>query len=311
MSTTIIRPKDRKAWLQERGAGIGSSDVGTILGLNPYETPYQLWRYRKGLDAPKEENFFMRAGHYLEDAVSKFWQDETGKEVVKSSAGDWLIVCNENPVLRVSPDRIYWLEEKHNNNKGILECKTSQRKIDADDIPMTWFSQVQYQLGVSEMTEASLAWLSQGRDFGYVDLKFVPDYFEYIKDAVMKFWTDCIIGGKEPDAINAADIVKKYAQHTEGKIIEVTDEVFGYYTQLKDVKAQIKELEEQEEKLTNDIQMYFADAEAITYHGQTLATWKTSKSSAKFDSAAFKKDNPELASRYMKEVEGTRRFLVK
>ena len=43
MSYTIIRPKDRNEWLEHRKSGIGSSEVATILGLNPWETPYQLW----------------------------------------------------------------------------------------------------------------------------------------------------------------------------------------------------------------------------------------------------------------------------
>ena len=41
MSNTIIRPKDRNEWLELRKAGIGSSEVATIVGLNPWETPYQ------------------------------------------------------------------------------------------------------------------------------------------------------------------------------------------------------------------------------------------------------------------------------
>ena len=73
MSNTVIRPKDRAEWLEYRKDGIGSSEVATILGLNPWETPYQLWRRKKGLDAPKDETFAMKAGHYLEDAVSQFW----------------------------------------------------------------------------------------------------------------------------------------------------------------------------------------------------------------------------------------------
>ena len=70
MSNTVIRPKDRAEWLKVRESGIGSSEVATIIGLNPWETPYQLWRRKIGLDAPKQENFAMKAGHYLEDAVA-------------------------------------------------------------------------------------------------------------------------------------------------------------------------------------------------------------------------------------------------
>ena len=60
------------------------------LGLNPFETPYQLWRRKKGFDPPKAENFAMKAGHYLEDAVSRFYADETHRDIIKRSAGDWI-----------------------------------------------------------------------------------------------------------------------------------------------------------------------------------------------------------------------------
>ncbi len=30
-------------WLEWRKNGIGSSDIATIMGANPYQTPYQLW----------------------------------------------------------------------------------------------------------------------------------------------------------------------------------------------------------------------------------------------------------------------------
>ena len=100
MSNIVIRPKDRAEWLEYRKDGIGSSEVATILGLNPWETPYQLWRRKKGLDAPKDETFAMKAGHYLEDAVSQFWSNETGREVIKSSAGDWLYKNTEKGFLQ-------------------------------------------------------------------------------------------------------------------------------------------------------------------------------------------------------------------
>ena len=86
----LIKPSDRESWLKEREKGIGSSEVGTVLGINPFETPYQLWRRKRGLDGPKEENFAMKAGHYLEDAVSRFYADATGKEIIKSSAVDFI-----------------------------------------------------------------------------------------------------------------------------------------------------------------------------------------------------------------------------
>ena len=313
MSNTIIRPKDRTEWLKYRESGIGSSEVATIVGLNPWETPYQLWRRKVGLDAPKQENFAMKAGHYLEDAVSLFWQDETGQQVIKSSAGDWLIRDDERPYLQVSPDRTYWLADMphSNENKGILECKTTQMTIDEDDIPKHWFVQVQYQLGVAGYQHGSLAWLTQGRNFGYKDLAFVPDFFAWLVEEVDKFWVDNIQAKQEPTAVNVQDILLKYNRHTDGKIVEVNDEIFAAYQDLKAVKDELSAIEEKKTALEEKIKLGFGDAEAISYDGQTLATWKAPKPSNKFDAKAFTAAHPDLAKEYTFPTQGARRFLLK
>lgn len=313
MANTIIRPSSREQWLALRSKGIGSSEVATILRLNPFQTPYQLWRIKTGKDAPKAENFAMRAGHYLEDAVSLFWQNETGREVIKASKGDWLIQNNEHPFMQVSPDRTFWLtgETRNNTNKGILECKTTQMTVDGDDLPRHWFIQVQYQLGVAELQKGSLAWLTQGRSFGYRDIDFVPEFFEWIKDEVCKFWHDHIIGGAEPEIWTLDDALLKYRRHTNGKTIEVGDDLLDAYHDLKALRADLAKLEERKTELETKLKMACQDAEAIAYQGETLATFKAPKDSMKFDSKAFTADHPELAAQYTHPTPGARRFLLK
>ena len=312
MATTIIRPANREEWLTHRQEGIGSSEVATILGLNPWETPYQLWRRKKGHDAPKEETFAMKAGHYLEDAVSMFWHDETGRDIIKRSAIDWLILNADKPYMRVSPDRTYWLSDsRKNSDKGILECKTTQMTIDEEDLPKHWFCQLQYQLGVAELEQGSLAWLCSGRQFGYKDIALVPDFFQWIEEEVTKFWVDNIQGNIEPDATSVADVLLKYNRHTDGKIIEVADDIYTAVNDLKALKEQIAQLDEQKESLEEKIKLGFGDAEAISYGGQTIATWKAPKPSEKFDAKAFAKAHPDLAKEFTAPYQGARRFLIK
>jgi putative phage-type endonuclease len=312
MGNTIIRPKEREEWLEIRKSGIGSSEVATIVGLNPWETPYQLWRRKKGLDEPKQENFAMKAGHYLEDAVSRFWADETGREVIKRSAGDWIIRDNERSYLQVSPDRTYWTGDVHNdNNKGILECKTTQMDISADELPKHWFCQVQYQLGVAGYEHGSLAWLTRGREFGYKDIDFVPDFYAWLVDEVDKFWNENIIGGKEPSSISVKDVLIKFDKVTDGKSIETNPEIYDAWTELKNVKAEMKVLADKQAELEDRIKIAFGDAESMTYNGQTLATWKAGKPSKRFDANALKAEDPTTYAKYMREQQGVRRFLVK
>lgn len=313
MATTIIRPTNRQEWLEVRKNGIGSSEVATIVGLNPWQTPYQLWRIKTGQDPAKTENFAMRAGHYLEDAVSLFWQDETGREVIKRSAGDWIIQSKEHPFMQVSPDRTFWLtgEKRNEANKGILECKTTQYTIDGDDLPRYWFCQVQYQLGVAELQKGSIAWLTQGRSFGYRDIDFVPDFYEWLKDEVARFWIDNVQGGKEPDLINLDDMLLKYRRHTAAKVVEVGDELLDAYHELKDLRGQIATLDERKTELETKLKMAFGDAEAIAYGGETLATFKAPKDSMKLDAKALTAAHPDLVAEFTKPTPGARRFLLK
>ncbi len=313
MSRTRLSFANRNEWLEARQDGIGASEVATIVGLNPWESPYQLWRRKLGIDPPKEENFAMRAGHYLEDAVAKFWHDETGHEIIKASVEDFMFIDTEKPFLRVSPDRTYWLSgmTRNDDNKGILECKTTQKSIDADDLPKHWFCQVQMNLGVAELERGSIAWLTQGREFGYKDIALVPDFYGWLVEEVEKFWKDHILGKKEPDVSNVKDILLKYNRHTDGKVIEVTDEIFNTYKDLKDVRAQIDTLEERKVTLEERIKLAFGDAEAVSYGGETLATWKAPKPSMKFDAKRFQNENQAAIQPYMIQYQGSRRFLLK
>lgn len=303
----------RAEWLEARKLGIGASDVATVVGLNPYKTPLKLWREKLGLDAPEEENEAMRRGQYLEDAVARWWANETGREIIAASKTDFLFIDETRNYLRVSPDRTFWIPDavRNDDNKGILECKTTMMNVDPDDIPKTWFCQVQMNLGVAGYTHGSLAWMCGNFKFGYVDIEFVPEFYQWLVDAVEKFWTFNIMQKVEPEPVNSTDVLIKYNQHVSGKIIEVGDEVLNAYNELKEIKKHIAELDGKKGELEERIKLSFGDAEAVTHDGITLATWKASKPSMKFDEKAFKAANPSEWDKYAKEVAGSRRFLLK
>ena len=319
MSYTIIRQKNREEWLKDRSCGIGSSEVATVLGLNPWETPLQLWRRKKGIDPPKAENFAMKAGHYLEDAVSRFYADETGKEIIKASAGDWLIVNNDKTFLRVSPDRTYWIpgRPKSDRNKGIVECKTTQMEVDAENPPQHWFCQLQYQLGVAELEQGALAWLTMGRDFGYREFTFDKEFYDWMVEEVERFWRDNIIANVEPDPVNVEDVLLRNPRHQPGKFIMADEEIIEACRQLKEVKEELKDLETQKDELEQKIKMSMGDAEALTAPGGTpakpliLATWKAAKDGQKFNEKEFAANEPEMYKSYLYDVPGSRRFLLK
>lgn len=302
--------------MKHREGGIGSSEVGTILGLNPFETPYQLWRRKRGIDPPKEENFAMRAGHYLEDAVSRFYADATGKEIIKRSASDWLVVDGERPYLRVSPDRTFWIPDRPHSdrNKGILECKTTQMQVDADNVPQHWFCQLQYQLGVAELEQGALAWLTMGREFGYRDITFDAEFYKWMVDEVERFWVDNIQGGQEPLLQSVDDVLLRNPRHVAGKTIKADVAMVEMCSELKTLKEDGRAIDTRKTELESAIKMTIGDAEALVAADdprQVLATWRAAKDGRKFDEKQFAADHPELYEQYQRTVPGSRRFLLK
>lgn len=313
MERKRINFDNREQWLEARKDGIGASEVATVVGLNPYETPLELWRRKVGIDPAKDENAAMRRGHYCEDAVAQWWAHETGRDIIQASAVDFMFVDREKDYLRVSPDRTFWLPDmaRNDDNKGILECKTTNMKVDPDDLPKWWFCQLQMNLGVAGYSHGSIAWLGYGFEFGYMDIEFVPSFYDMLVEAVEKFWTVNVKQMIEPDPVNVRDMATKFKRHIEGKVVEVSDEVLDAYHELKEVKRQMSELDERKTGLEDTLKMAFGDAEAIAYDGATLATWKAAKDSVKFDEKAFKAEHPDEWDKYAKTVQGSRRFLLK
>ena len=313
----IIRPATHDEWLQQRTLGIGSSEVGTILGVNPWETPYQLWRRKTGLDAPKQENDAMRWGHYLEDAIARAFEDTTGKTIIKASAGDWIAVDKDRDFLRVSPDRTYWLGDKRGpNDKGIVECKSTRLKF--DEVPQYWFTQLMYQLGVMGYQEGFLAWVQRDTlDFGTMHVQFDKDFYAFMTDRLTEFWQVNIKQGVEPAIVTVDDMLLKYTRSNPGKTIEVTDDIMADINELKMIKPQLDELTRTKKEIEDRIKFAMQDAETLCLPGtlesnpQAVAIWKFDQDSTKFDQDAFKADHPDLYDQYCKTVPGSRRFLVK
>lgn len=66
-----------------RLTGVGASDIPTLAGFNKRwgETPYTLWRLKRGIDAPQDAGPRAEWGHRLEgEVLHKFIEDRYGKE---------------------------------------------------------------------------------------------------------------------------------------------------------------------------------------------------------------------------------------
>ena len=134
-------------WLEAR-SGIGGSDIGTICGVNRYQTREQLLESRlSGSEAVIEPNLAMRLGTAFEPAIRRLWLEDNSQWLSVIETGTWESL--ENPYWKANPDGlIRW----NDGEIGILEIKNSQAPALSD----AWLYQVNWYLMVLGLRRAIL-----------------------------------------------------------------------------------------------------------------------------------------------------------
>lgn len=304
----ITKPAE---FTETRSQGIGSSEIAAVLGVDPYVTPYQLWLKKTGRADEFEGNKFTEAGHRLERAVAEYFADRTGAEITPGYEDDIHFIHPAHSWARVTPDRFYMLGD----TPGILECKTTQRNIDPEYLPEPWFCQNQYQAAIVQATgrevrECAIAWLYRGLDFHYNLFEVNPVFGDLLINAAGEFWTKHVIADTPPDLKDAQDVLTAYRTHTEGKVIEASEELMREYEHLVDIRERLKELNAKEGEIKERLQMIMKDAEAIQYYEETIITWKASKPVIRLDQKRLREEQPEIWSAYVRETPPVRTFRV-
>lgn len=305
---------DRTAWLAERRLGIGGSDIAAVLGTDRFKTPLDVYRDKIGEVKDEGENIYMIAGRHLEPVVADWYGEVTGNivEFPEKIGLGHLTVHPEVSHFRATLDRVIGETTKKRAKDaywGALEIKTTQ--LDFKEIHPSWYCQLQWQLGVSGLSWGALTWLVRGvelyHDYFEADRGFITD----LQTEADKFWRRHVLAKLPPDPVNSADVLSLFPRHVTGKIVQAKKNVIRAVDKLRDVKAHLKELEEEEKQITDTIKTALLDGEALADGGEILLTWKAAKDGQVFNVDAFAKDHPDLYTEYLTTKPGSRRLLLK
>jgi len=314
----------REQWKQDRKKGIGGSDISAILGLNPYKTAYDVWLDKTGRDIEEPDNENIVAGHILEDAVAKMAEHKYNISVMDESSGDELYIHPDHEIIRGTPDRFYTDHSKPHGFGGIMEIKTTQKKIQsAEDIPKMWITQLVYYLGLikahsktEEELYGCIGYIHSGRFLAF-NAEFyeynekMQNLFDYMVEQALDFWEKYVVTDTPPPVQTSEDIVRLFGE-PEKKMKEATDELLSDYSELKELKQQKKQLEEKISEYEESIKMFIGgEHEGVVLNGEKIATWSFTKPRESFDKKSLKTEHPDIYKKFAKEGKPSRRFLLK
>lgn len=316
---TPVSGMTRQAWLEERRKTIGGSEIGAILGLNSFQSAYDLWLEKTGQREAFEGNQATEVGTELEDLVARIFCRRSGLAVKRTN---YIYRNDRYPALHASPDRLVV------GRDAGLECKTTSAfnlaKFHGEEFPAQYYAQAVQYMAVTEKEEWYIAVLVLGTEKFYIyHLTRIggqkkPDFCEaslYISDAEIaalneaaEAFRDCVINNTPPALDGSESTTEALNGQYPGGGGQMT--LFGRDSLVQswlDLTEQEKELKERKQEIRNILCGDLGNNE-LGLCGMHKVSWK-SQTRSTFDSKACLRDHPEM-SMYMREST-SRTFTIK
>lgn len=249
----------------------------------------------------------VQMGHVMQPIIGRLAQDKLGMELKEA---DYALTHPKETWMRSHFDYIsadgQTLVEVKNYNAGVRNKFDSEANI----IPQADMAQLIHEAAVHNINDIVLAVLFGGQNFEVFKFTIEEAQKEQLIKDMAKFWAH--VASKqypEPETTEQAKLIYSVSAPTSITAPQSLEQMCQALSYTKD---QLKKWEDEEEKLKLEIQKFMGvNSELVTLDGRVLATWKSAKGSMKFDAKLFEQSMPDLYKSFVREVAGSRRFLVK
>lgn len=286
-------------WHTLREKRIGGSDIGAILGINPYKSIIDVY-IDKTEGSTFKGNNATHWGHMLESTIIKEFASRH-KELLVFDAPYSVV----NNFLIANLDGV--LKDKESGDFGVLEIKTTslwnKKEWEEDTIPQSYYAQVQHYLMLTGYKFAYVAVLIGGQEYKEFKVERSEEDIALIRNKATEFYKENILKQipPMPDGSDAyMEYLKKKALDIENDtVIEFVD-LEEKAQKVKDIGKEISNLKKEQDLLKEQIMLELINngtqkgvAGKIKFNIQTRKT---------ADLEAMIKANAELIAKY-KELE--------
>lgn len=304
---------------EDRCHFIGGSDIGAILGVNPYRTALDVWLEKTGKSSSQTSSLAMRFGSFAEDFVANEYALSSGLYPRPATNS---FTHPSIPYFCAHIDRLVFdtppsTEGDQTPNK-ILECKTANpfRQADWGDdgtnqVPLSYLCQCAWYMSITNIDRADLAVLFGNSDFRIYSIDRDKELESLILNKAHIFWNEYVLKDIAPPTTTEADCKKLFQKSNSKKTIEADEELLRLAREYQQLLLKIEESDEKISLIKQSIMNTMQDAQSIRIGKHELISWKTTKPVSRFDNVGFEKAHPDLYQAFQKVSDGSRRFVFK
>ena len=249
----------------------------------------------------------VQMGHVMQPVIGQLASAKLGMELKEA---DYALTHPKETWLRSHFDFIstdgQTLVEVKNYNAGVRNKFDTEANI----IPAADMAQLIHEAACHNINDIVLAVLFGVQNIEVFRFTIEEGQKEQLIKDMAQFWSH--VASKqypEPETTEQAKLIYSVSAPTS---ITAPQSLEQMCQALQYTKTQLAHWEDEEEKLKVQIQKFMGvNSELVTLDGRVLATWKSAKGSMKFDAKLFEQSMPDVYKSYVREVAGSRRFLVK
>ena len=225
---------------------IGASEVSTLLGLNPFTTPLQLFALKTGKVEQEEETEPQYWGKKKERIVSERFAEDHG---VKLMAYKKRFIHPAMPYFSCELDNIIVGTNELVEIKSVNEYQWKQWS-NPEELPLYIIIQVTAQMGLSNRKKAWVACLCGASKYIEKEVSFDPELWATIESRVKDFWENYIMKDVPPmaEADDNSFMVELFP--TAGpEMKEASEDISDAIGTLQTIKAEIIEAEKKKDEI--------------------------------------------------------------
>lgn len=289
--------------IEKRKTMIGASDVGAVLGLNPYRGAFDVWARFHLPETPSVDLHeddpdrleYRSWGNILEEPIAQEYARRNRVEI-RMLRDDETWVHPKLSWFGGHPDRLLVLPKK---KKG-LEVKTANWRVahrwgspDEELFPDEYRAQCVSYMAIGECDEWDLAALIGGSDFRVYRMHRDAKLEASIIEGLEEFHAEFIVGGNRPaitTSPQAGAWLKKLFPRDTAPLIPATKELVDLARHFDDVHEKAKAAESEKEFVGNQLREAIGDAEGFAWGKKSKVTWKANKDGVKVDLEAVVKE---------------------
>ena len=249
------------AW---RRSGIGASELGVIIGEDPYRGEYELALEKRGETEPRPANAAMAWGHRVQRLALDLYGEMTGKPVRN---------VNTTTTSKRWPHVYASLDGRVTGERRGVEVKLTSRW---EEPPAHVLVQCQAQMGVCNLDAVDVMRVGMYGEPAIIPIERDDALVTELLDLGEAWYVRYVLGDEMPN-VDGSRTTSRYLDRTDGPPeMAASGEQANIATRLRHVRIAMKVAEHEEAELINRLKESMAGAYVLTGDGWRVS-WKPQK----------------------------------